>query len=119
MNWFQQNRWLGTFLIAFGVCTLIAVYFLFSAQSSFNEASARFNDAAAERHRLESLDPFPSEANYRKMKLHVENYSAALDKLKEDLKTRMLPAPPSLAPNEFQSRLRQAMTAVSDKARVN
>ena len=52
------------------------------------------------------------------MAKHLQNYTQSLDKLKADLKTRMLPAPP-LAPNEFQSRLRQAMTAVADKARAN
>jgi hypothetical protein len=118
MNWYRQNRWLGTFLIVFGISTLLAVYFLFSAKSNSDEALARFNEAAAERGRLERLDPFPSEANYKKMKVHLENYSAALDKLKEELKTRVLPVP-TLAPNEFQSRLRQAMVAISDKARAN
>ena len=118
MNWFQQNRWLGTFLIVFGLCFLVVAYFLFSAKSSFNEASARFNEAAAEKSQLERRDPFPSEANYRKMKTYLEDYSAAHAKLKEDLTTRALPAPP-LAPNEFQSRLRQAMLTVSEKARVN
>jgi hypothetical protein len=96
----------------------LAVYFLFSAKSNSDEALARFNEAAAERVRLERLDPFPSEANYKKMKVHLENYSAALDKLKSELKTRVLPTP-TMAPNEFQSRLRRAMVAISDRARAN
>jgi hypothetical protein len=118
MNWFQQNRWLGTFLIIVGVCTLAAGYFLFHAKSGSEEALTQFNEAAAERSRLERLDPYPKEANVVEMKKHLQNYAQSLDKLKGDLKTRMLPAPP-LAPNEFQSRLRQAMTAVADKARTN
>lgn len=118
MNWFQQNRWLGTFLIVLGVCTLAGGYFLFSAKSGADDALVRFNEAAAEKSRLERLDPFPTEANYKKMKVHLENYTSSLDKLKEDLKTRVLPAPP-MAPNEFQSHLRQAMIAVADKARAN
>src|SRR5205823_6355712 len=63
-------------------------------------------------------DPFPSEANYKKMQGYVAEYGAALDKLKEDLKTRVLPVP-ALAPNEFQSRLRQAMVMTAEKARAN
>jgi hypothetical protein len=88
------------------------------AHSGFDQANARFNEAASERSRLERLDPFPSEANYRKMKVHLENYATALDKFKEELKAHALPATP-LAPNEFQSRLRQAMLAVSEKARTS
>ncbi|HEY2125235.1 MAG TPA: Amuc_1100 family pilus-like protein [Chthoniobacterales bacterium] len=118
MNWFQQNRWLGTFLIVLGVSTLASGYFLFSAKGGADEALARFNEAAAERARLERLDPFPTEANYQKMKVHLQDYAASLDKLKEDLKTRVMPLPP-MAPNEFQSHLRQAMLTVGEKARAN
>jgi hypothetical protein len=118
MNWFRENRWLGTFLIVFGSVTLLACYFLWSAKSSADDAAARFGEAAAERNRLERLDPFPSEANYRKMKVHLENYGAGLEKLKEQLKTHVLPLTP-LAPNEFQSHLRQAMLSTAEKARAN
>jgi hypothetical protein len=52
------------------------------------------------------------------MKVHLENYGTALDKFKAELKTHVFPIAP-LAPNEFQSRLRQAMLAISDKARAN
>jgi hypothetical protein len=118
MNWFQQNRWLGTFLIVLGIVTIGSLYFLFSARTKANEASARFQESASEKSRLERLDPFPNEENFRKMKLHLADYSAALDKLKEELKTRVPPVAP-LAPNEFQSRLRQAMLSVTEKARAN
>jgi hypothetical protein len=117
-DWFRENRWLGTFLIVFGLGTLLSLYFLFSAKSSTDDAAARFSEAAAERGRLERLDPFPSEANYRKMKVHLENYAASLEKLKEQLKVHVLSAAP-LAPNEFQTRLRQAMLATTEKARAN
>lgn len=118
MNWFQQNRWLGRFLIGFGVCTVAALYFLYSAKSSSNEALARFSDAAAERHRLESLDPFPNEANYKVVNTYLESYSAALETLKKNLKDRVPSAPP-LLPNEFQAHLRQSMLAIAEKARDN
>jgi hypothetical protein len=118
MNWFEQNRWLGVFLIVLAIATLGSAYFLFGTKNSSTEASARFQEALSEKNRLERLDPFPSEANYRKMKLHLENYQAAADKLKEELKTRVPSAQP-LAPNEFQSHLRQAMLAVAERARTN
>lgn len=119
MNWFQQNRLLGTFLAVFGTCALLAGLVFYWTQSKWNAARTEFDTAAAERSRLEHLDPFPNDANFRKMKVHLENYGVALDKLKEELKTRVLPLPPALAPNEFQSRLLQAMTATSKKAREN
>src|SRR5262249_3812811 len=112
MNWFRANPWLGTFLIAFGVCTLGALFFLFGAKSSFESATGQFNDATAERNRLEHLTPFPNEANFEKMKRDLVTYGEALNKSKEELKKQVLPLP-ALAPNEFQSHLRQAMNEVA------
>jgi hypothetical protein len=117
MNWFQQNRLLGTFLAGFGICLLLVGLVFYWTGSKWNAARTEFDTAAAERSRLEHLDPFPSDANFRKLKVHLENYGVALDKLKEELKTRVIPLPSGLAPNEFQSRLLQVMTATSQKAR--
>jgi hypothetical protein len=118
MTWFRHNRWLGTFLIVFGLATLLALFLLWRARGAFAEATARFETAAAERARLERLDPFPSDSNYEKMKFYLDDYSTGIDKMKKDLKERMLPIPP-LAPNEFQSRLRQVTAATMEKARTN
>jgi hypothetical protein len=114
MNWFRENR----SLVAFGAALLLAIWFLFSAKSDWDEAWTRFRNAATELDRLERLAPYPSADNLRKMKMHAEDYSAALAKLKDELKTHAAPAAP-LAPNEFQSRLRVALNAVTDKARAN
>jgi len=118
MSWFRQNRWLGTFLLLFGGATLLALFFVWRARAAFNEASARFEQAAADKNRLQRLDPFPSDSNYEKMKFYFEDYTAGIEKMKQDLKVRMLPIAP-LAPNEFQSRLRQVTLATMEKARVN
>jgi hypothetical protein len=118
MNWFRENRFLGTFLVLFGVGTLGALWFLFMAKSDWDEAASRFNNTAAELNRLERLSPYPNAENLRRMKAHAENYSSALAKLKEELKLRVAPVMP-MAPSEFQSHLRVAMTAIADKARAN
>jgi hypothetical protein len=67
---------------------------------------------------LQGLDPFPNDANYRKLQGHLERYRAALEKFKAELKAQVAAQPP-LAPNEFQSRLRQATLAAEDRARIN
>jgi hypothetical protein len=118
MNWLRQNQWLGTFLITFGICTLLVGILFFLTRNNWNNAKGQLNAAVAELNRLQRLDPFPSDANERKLKILLENYRTALDKLKEELKTQVAPAPP-LAPNEFQSRLRQATIAVLSRARSN
>jgi hypothetical protein len=118
MKWFQQNRALGTLLIVIGICVLFAGILLCWRWANWRDARQAFDKAAAERNRLEHLDPFPNDANYRKLQGYLEKYSAALDKFKEELKREVAPAPP-LAPNEFQSRLRQATIATVNRARAN
>ena len=118
MNWFRQNRFLGTFLIVFSVVTIASAFFLWRAKSRCDEAQARFNESATELIRLQRLSPFPTEANLQKMKTQAQDYAADLTKLKEDLKTKILPVAP-MAPNEFQTRLNHGRAEFTDKARVN
>ena len=97
---------------------MFAGLLFYSTRNKWSDARQAFDKVAAERSRLQHLDPFPNDANYRKFKGYLENYSAALDKFKEELKKEVAPAPP-LAPNEFQSRLRQAVVATLNRARTN
>ena len=89
------------FLIVVGMCVLFTGILLYWTRAKWSDARQAFDKAAAERSRLQNLDPFPNDANYRKLKVHLENYTAALDKVKEELKKEVAPDPP-LAPNEFQ-----------------
>ena len=118
MKWFQQNRAFGMFLIGFAISALLLGALVYWRWNVWGDARETFNQAAAERNRLASLDPFPSIANYRKLQDNLEKYSAALAQFKEQLKSEVAPAPP-LEPNEFQSRLRQATVATQDRARAN
>src|SRR4026209_2589057 len=118
MKWFQQNRALGTLLLVAGISILLAAALLYWRWSVWSESKQAFDQVTAERNRLQGLNPFPNDSNYLKMKGYLESYNAALDKFKEELKSEVAPAPP-LAPNEFQSRLRQATVAAEDRARTN
>ncbi len=97
---------------------IIAVWFLFHAQGKFSDTAAQFNEVATERSRLEHLNPFPNEENFRKTQAALETYGATLNKTKEDLKSRVVPLAP-LAPNEFQTHLREAIANVTERARAN
>ncbi len=116
--WFQQNRALGTLLIVFGIGALFAGFLLYWRWTTWSDARQTFDQAAAERNRLEHLDPFPNDANYRKLQGYLDRYSTALDKFKDELKKGIVPAP-LLAPNEFQSRLRLATVATVNRAQTN
>jgi hypothetical protein len=118
MNSYRENRWLGNFLLALGAAMIFALWFLFHAKGAFADASTQFNKVATERARLEHLNPFPNEDNFHKTQVALENYGSGLNKIREELKDHVVPARP-LAPNEFQSRLRQAILSTTERARAN
>ena len=118
MKWFPQNRALGTILLVSGICILLGAVLLYWRWSVWSGGKQTFDQATAERSRLQRFDPFPSNANYRELQGYLERYRAALDKFKDELKAEVVPKSP-LAPNEFQSRLRQATLAVQDRALTN
>ena len=118
MKWFQQNRALGALLLVSGISILLGAALFYWRWSIWSDGKQTFGQAATERTRLYRLDPFPHETNYRKLQGYLEAYKAALDKFKEDLKSEVVPELP-LAPNEFQSRLRQATLATEERARTN
>jgi hypothetical protein len=118
MSWFRQNRALGTLLIVFGICALFCGILLYWIWAAWRDAQQTFDQAAGERSRLERLDPFPNDTNYRKLQGYLDRYSTALDKFKDELKQEIVPALP-LGPNEFQSRLRLATVATLNRAQTN
>jgi hypothetical protein len=118
MKWFQQNRALGMLLVVSAACILLGAALLYWRWSVWSDAKQTFDQATGEQNRLQALDPFPNDANYRKLQGYLERYNAALDKFKDELKAEVAPEP-ELAPNEFQSRLRQASVAAEERARTN
>src|SRR5437868_9155607 len=118
MSWFRENPFWSAFIAVAGGALLLAAGLLWWTKGSYEDAMAKYRESAAEQTRLESGNPYPSSVNVGKMKTYLDNYKATLDKLKAELKTRMLTEAPS-APNEFQTRLRQAIIHTADNARNN
>ena len=105
-------------LVAFGTCALFTGILLYWRWAVWRDAKQAFDQATAEKSRLERLDPFPNDTNYRKLQAYLDRYSSALDKFKDALKTESVAAP-QIAPNDFQSRLRQATVATLNRAQTN
>ncbi len=118
MNWFQQNRFLGTFLAVFAVATLLAGYFLLHEKGVAEAEQERLETTTTELNQLRAGKPFPNPQNLSKTKALAENYRKSLGELERELGERTLPVVP-LQPNEFQAQLRQAVTAVIENAAQN
>ena len=116
MNWFRENPFWSAFIGVAGGALLLSLGLLWWTKGSYEDAMAQYRDAASAQTTLENGNPYPSAANVTKMKTYLDDYKGALDKLKAELKTHMLPESP-LAPNEFQTHLRQAISQTMENAR--
>lgn len=116
MNWLRQNPFWSAFIGLAGGALLLSFGLLWWTKGSYDEAVAQYRDAASAQTTLENGNPYPSAANVTKMKMYLDDYKGALDKLKAELKAHMLPEVP-LAPNEFQTHLRQAISQTMENAR--
>ena len=115
MNWFHENRFLGTFLGTLGLATLFSLWFLFHEKGAAAAAHVRLEETVNELTRLRRSTPFPDEENLKKTKAQTESYRNSLLGLEKELKKRMFPRVP-LQPNEFQAQLRLAVNDVIDHA---
>jgi hypothetical protein len=117
MNWFQQNRLLGAFLLALALVTILSLFFLLREKSAADSAQSRLESTVNELTRLRRSAPFPSEENLRKTQAQTDRYRSSLLALEKEIKTRMFPKRP-IHPNEFQAQLRAATTGVTEHAQA-
>src|SRR5690242_4353590 len=115
MNWFLQNRFLGSFLAGLGLALLFGCWFLVHEKGRADKAQSRLESTVAEFIRLRASRPLPNEKNLQRTKVQTEAYRTSLLALEKELKARMFPRLP-LQPNEFQGQLRLAVTAFQERA---
>ena len=118
MNWFEQNKFVGSFLAALALATLLAGYFLLHEKGAAGDEGARLDATMDELARLRRGIPFPNDDNLQKMKAQTEAYRTSLVTLENELKPRSFPIVP-MQPNEFQAQLRQSANAVIEKGRAS
>lgn len=100
-----------------GIAFSGGTWLLLAAKGDWAGAVAEFKEVVRELNRLEGLVPYPNGENLRSFKTEVRDYSDSLARLKGELKIHVLPIEP-IQPNEFQNRLRLALTGVTEKARA-
>jgi hypothetical protein len=117
MNWFQQNKFLGGFLVALALATILSLFFLLREKGAADAAQTRLESTVNELTRLRRSAPFPSEENLRQTRAQTDSFRSSLLALESEMKTRMFPKLP-IQPNEFQAQLRAATTDVMEHAQA-
>ena len=114
MKWLINKQFI--FVIGPSISIFGAGCLLFCAHASWTAASASFAQASSALTRLEQALPFPNEENVGKMKSMAKDYEKAAANLRDKLHGFVRPAV-ELAPSDFQTQLRLAVTRVTEAAR--
>jgi len=118
MNWIRQNSFLAAFFAVTTVCAISLGVLLYLQYDKYSSVSDEFATQAAELKRLQSLTPYPSEENLKKLKVQREAMDAQIQTLKKSLTAMTLPIE-STSPEQFQDRLRASVLATVELAKQN
>jgi hypothetical protein len=118
MNWIKENTFLAALIVVVVVGVAVFGFLGSSALNRFAEASGKYDQQANELKRLQNLAPYPSEENLAKFREQKGALADTINALATQLSAIRFPEEP-LRPNEFQDRLRAAVSATVEKAKTN
>ena len=115
MNWIKANKFLSGFFAVMLVGIGVLGYFLFSASSAFDAADENYQQKAGELHRLRTLPLYPNPKNLKALEAQKDEAAQLVASFQEKLTTRDFKAD-EITPQEFQDRLKKAVTEIVAKA---
>lgn len=115
MDWIKQNKFLSGFLIILLIAGGALGFLAFSAMGKYETSLADYQTKAQELNTLQTQQPYPEEANVKKMQEVQTAHQAAIDALQKDLVKAQIPLKP-LTPEKFQDNLREAVRRVAARA---
>lgn len=115
MDWIKQNKFLSGFLLVLLIVGGALGFLAFSAMGNYDTAYADYQTKAQELNSLQTQQPYPEEANVKKMQELQATHQAAIDSLHKELGKAQSPLKP-LTPEKFQDNLRDAVRRVTAKA---
>lgn len=118
MSWIRQNRFLASFYATTAVGAIALSALTYVQYDKYSAVSEDYVKQAAELKRLQSLTPYPSEENLKKLKLQRQTLDGNIQTLQAGLGKMELSVAPT-SPEQFQDKLRSTVLAVADTAKQN
>jgi len=115
MNWIKENKFLTAFIGATITGAGVLVFLLVTSKAHFEEVQNDYNSAATELTRLQSLVPYPDEANLKEVTARKNEYVASSTRLQEALAAVQFPLEP-IHPEEYQDQLKKTVDDAVEKA---
>ncbi len=116
MNWFKENPFLAGLSAVAAVGAAVLGYLIFQASSAFTAATDTYTASVSELHALQNRVPFPNEENLGVLKASLEEYTARISGLRQQMAKMEQPLPENFTPQQFQDALRAAVNETREKA---
>src|SRR5262245_56143973 len=111
MDWIKQNKFLSGLLALLLVLGGGLGFLAFSAKGSYDTAYSEYESKANELNSLQTKQPYPDDANVKKMQDLEKAHQAAIDGLHKELLKAQTPLQ-QVTPEKFQDNLREAVRRV-------
>lgn len=118
MNWIRENKFLTGYLVVLIIGVIVLAILLFTSWSKNSTNSAQYNHQVAELHRLQGLAPYPDQKNLTALKTQKSDYIQQVEQLQTKLEGMQAPVEKT-SPEEFQSKLHEAVLDIRQKAGQN
>jgi hypothetical protein len=115
MNWIKENKFLFGFLVVLALGVGAGGYFVFDARGRYDEAVGNYQKRVGELNRLQRLPIFPNQKNLEKIVAQQTDVNTEVSALASSLMAQQIPLE-DVTPEQFQDRLKAAVTAVKNKA---
>jgi len=116
MNWFKENPFLAGLSAIAAVGAAVLGYLIFQASSAFTAATDTYTASVSELHALQNRVPFPNQENLGVLKGSLEEYTARISGLRQQMAKMEQPLPENFTPQQFQDALRAAVNETKDRA---
>jgi hypothetical protein len=115
MNWIKANKFLAGFFGVMLVSAGVLGFLLFSAKARHDEVSEQYESQAAELNRLLAAKPYPDAKNLELIAAQKGEHLKAIAQLQQNLTGAEIAVEP-LSPQQFQDRLRESVSRVTEQA---
>jgi len=116
MNWVKENKFLTGYIAVMVIGVGALGYKVFAASSALDEANDRYTSKASEYNRVRHLTPSANRKNLEAFQAQKEEAAEAISTFQAELAKKEFPVE-QITPEQFQDRLKIAVTAVQTKAK--
>jgi len=116
MNWVKENKFLTGYIAVMVIGVGVLGFKVLSASGALDAANERYTAKASEYNRLRHLTPSANRKNLEAFQAQKEEAAQAISAFQTELAQKEFPIE-QITPEQFQDRLKIAVTAVQTKAR--